>query len=178
MPKKGNREGGEEQTNPICVHGAEGANHPVYREMQQSLSEHDTFIVRSMEQLKQMNVDMRSCRKDIEKAKKINVVLTDVPVLGSRSKYGSELTRNLLTNLVVQVFCYVAEAEQAVYHQRTMDGIAAAKEKGVRFGRAPLKRPENFESIRARWKAGEFSGREAARKLGVAHSTFRKWVQE
>ena len=178
MPRKESGEAAEEQGNPVCIRGQEGAAHPVYQKMQQSLSENDTFIVRSMEQLKQMHVDTGACREDIEKAKKINVVLTDVPVMGSRSRFGSDLTRNLLMNTVIQIFSYVAEAEQEVYHQRTLEGIAAAKAKGVKFGRVPLKRPENFENIRARWASGELSGREAARQLGISHSTFRKWVQE
>ena len=62
--------------------------------------------------------------------------------------------------------------------QRTMEGIAAAKAKGVPFGRKPLTKPQEFEVIRAAWGAGELSEREASRLLGVSRPTFHKWTHE
>ena len=63
-------------------------------------------------------------------------------------------------------------------HQRTMEGLAAAKLRGVRLGRRPAKKPAGFERVRAAWENGVLSEREAAEKLGVSRPTFHKWVNE
>lgn len=61
-------------------------------------------------------------------------------------------------------------------HQRTMEGIVAAKAHGVEFGRPPLEKPNDFELVRAAWEAGDISEREAAKRLGVSRPTFHKWT--
>ena len=63
-------------------------------------------------------------------------------------------------------------------HQRTMEGIAAARARGVEFGRPSLEKPKDFESVRKAWEAGELSEREAAQRLGVSRPTFHKWTHE
>jgi len=102
----------------------------------------------------------------------------DLPILDSRNKYGDDLTAKLVLNLVIQIFSYVAQMEREMNHRRTMEGIAAAKAKGVQFGRKPMERPAIYETVRSRWAADEISAREAARLLGIALSTFRRWANE
>ena len=63
-------------------------------------------------------------------------------------------------------------------HQRTMEGLAAARARGVKFGRKPMAKPEGYEDARTRWAAKELSARKAAKKLGVSTPTFLKWVKE
>ena len=79
---------------------------------------------------------------------------------------------------MLQLFSYVAQTEREMNHQRTMEGIAAAKAKGVQFGRKPLPKPMGYETILAQWKAGKLSERKAADKLGVSRSTFHKWAHK
>ena len=64
------------------------------------------------------------------------------------------------------------------FTKRTQEGIAAAKERGVRFGRRPKKLPPKFAAVAAEWKAKAISSRKAAQKLGVSAGTFLKWVRE
>lgn len=58
------------------------------------------------------------------------------------------------------------------------EGIAAAKERGVHFGRTCKDRGAGYGAIRAAWERGELSSRAAARALGVAHSTFQRWCRK
>ena len=62
--------------------------------------------------------------------------------------------------------------------QRQTEGIAAAKEKGIRFGRRPMKKPDEFESLARKWKEGGISANRAAKLLGVSNHTFTRWVNE
>ena len=114
----------------------------------------------------------------ITREKNAFIVVLDLPIIDSRNKYGDDLTAKLVLNLVIQIFSYVAQLEREMNHQRVMEGIAAAKAKGTQFGRKPMKRPINYELTRSRWAAGEISARKAARILGIAVSTFRRWVNE
>ena len=114
----------------------------------------------------------------ITKEKKAFVVVLDLPLLDTRERYGNDLTGMLISDIVLQLFSYVAQTEREMNHQRTMEGIAAAKAKGVQFGRKPLPKPMGYETILAQWKAGKLSERKAADKLGVSRSTFHKWAHK
>ena len=91
---------------------------------------------------------------------------------------GNDLTAKLISNLVIQVFSYVAETERTMNHQRTMEGLAAARARGVKFGRKPMEKPEGYEALREQWERKEISARKAAEALGVSTPTFLKWVKE
>lgn len=61
--------------------------------------------------------------------------------------------------------------------KRQAEGIAVAKQNGVRFGRKPLEKPKRFEEMKARWLSGELSSREAAKQLDIKPSTFYYWAR-
>lgn len=73
----------------------------------------------------------------------------------------------------MQVLSFVAENERTNIRQRQAEGIAAAKAKGVKFGRPPLSLPENFHSAYQRWKQGDITGTAAAKECGMPLSAFR-----
>ena len=72
----------------------------------------------------------------------------------------------------------MAQTEREFIRQRQEDGIAAAKAQGVQFGRKPMTRPASFILLKDQWKQDQISARAAARKLGITHSTFLRWVNE
>ena len=109
----------------------------------------------------------------LTKEKQIAIVVLDMPLLDTRQ--GRDLTGVLIADIVLQLLSYVAQTEREFIRQRQAEGIAAAKARGVRFGREPKERTAEFYELKAAWEHGEVSAREAARRLGIAHETFKIW---
>ena len=151
---------------------------PAYNELMARLSPNDTLVVKSLDRLGRSYEEMIRQLDIITHEKGAFIVVLDLPILDSRNKYGDDLTAKLVLNLVIQIFSYVAQMEREMNHRRTMEGIAAAKAKGVRFGRASLDKPASFENVLAQWTSGTISECEAARLLGVSRPTFHKWSHE
>ena len=107
----------------------------------------------------------------LTKEKGIDIVVLDMPLLDTRR--GKDLMGTFLSDIVLQVLSFVAENERNNIRQRQAEGIAAAKAKGVRFGRPPKPLPDNFHSCYQRWKRGEITGTAAAKECGMPLATFR-----
>lgn len=151
---------------------------PAYMDMMATLKPGDTVVVQSLDRLGRDYEEMIRQLDIITHEKRAFIVVLNLPILDSRNKYGDDLTAKLVLNLVIQIFSYVAQMEREMNHRRTMDGIAAAKAKGVRFGRTSLDKPDGFENVLAQWTSGAISECEAARLLGVSRPTFHKWSHE
>ena len=151
---------------------------PAYMNMIATLQPGDTVVVQSLDRLGRDYEEMIRQLDIITHEKHAFIVVLNLPILDSRNKYGDDLTAKLVLNLVIQIFSYVAQMEREMNHQRTMEGIAAAKAKGVRFGRTSIDKPDGFENVLAQWTSGAISECEAARLLGVSRPTFHKWSHE
>lgn len=97
-----------------------------------------------------------------------------MPLLDTRN--GRDLTGTLIADIVLQLLSYVAQTEREFIKQRQREGIEAARAKGGHLGRHSNPLPYNYEMVKASWKNGELSGRDAAKLFGVPHTTFRNWV--
>ncbi len=106
----------------------------------------------------------------ITKEKGADVVVLDMPILDTRNE--KNLIGTFISDLILSLLSYVAETEYISIHQRQAEGIAAAKAKGVKFGRKPNPIPENFDEVYKLWKDKKVSISEAANKCGMARSTF------
>ena len=84
----------------------------------------------------------------------------------------------VVADVVQQIFNHIDQLERTKKRQRQVDGIAAAKAKGVKVGRRPKERPAMLEILSNQWRRGEISAREAGRQLGISHATFLAWVEE
>lgn len=143
------------------------------------LSVDDTVIVASLDCLGKDCTEIARQFEIITRDKKANIVVLDMPLLDTRGKYVGDPTGQLITNISLQIFSYVAKILREKRRRCAIDAIAAAKNKGVRYGgRSPIQKPKNYEKIVAKWKVGEISGREAARLLKVSRPTFYKWTKE
>ena len=151
---------------------------PAYTEMMSAVKPGDTVVVKSLDRLGRNYDEMMKQLDIITKQKDAAIVVIDLPLLDTRNKYGDDLTAKLISNLVIQVFSYVAETERNMNHQRTMEGLAAARARGVKFGRKPIEKPDAYEVLREQWENSEISARKAAVILGVSTPTFLKWVRE
>ena len=92
-------------------------------------------------------------------------------MLDTRSQDG-DLTGALIADLVLQILAYVAQKEREFIRERQAEGIAAAKAKGVRFGRKPKELPEGFGVVCKKCCSGVFSIAAAARALNMSKTTF------
>ena len=88
------------------------------------------------------------------------------------------MTGTFVADLVLQILSYVAQTERENIRQRQKEGIAAARLRGVQFGRPRKPVPENFEQLKMAWESGKITSREAARQLAIAQDTFLRWVRE
>lgn len=149
---------------------------PVYKKLIKKLKTGDTLVIKSIDRLGRNYEEILEQWRIITKEKQVAIVVLDMPLLDTRQ--GRDLTGVLIADIVLQLLSYVAQTEREFNHQRQAEGIAAAKAKGVHFGRNFKDRGENYESIKAAWQNREISGREAARRLNVAHGTFQRWCKE
>lgn len=149
---------------------------PRYRRLVRNLQEGDVLALKSIDRLGRNYEEILEQWTVITKKRKAAIVVLDMPLLDTRQ--GRDLTGTLISDIVLQLLSYVAQAERENIRQRQAEGIAEAKARGVRFGRSRLEIPEGFEELACEWRAGGISSRSAAEKLGVSHSTFLRRARE
>lgn len=149
---------------------------PGYRRLVRKLKAGDTLVIKSIDRLGRNYDEILEQWRLLTKEKQIAIVVLDMPLLDTRQD--RDLTGMLIADIVLQLLSYVAQTEREFNHQRQAEGIAAAKAKGVHFGRKFKDRGENFNSVMDAWRKGKISGRAAAKELGVAHGTFQRWCKE
>lgn len=149
-------------------------NRPQYKKMVRLLKSGDVLVIKSIDRLGRNYEEILDQWRYLTKEKHADIVVLDMPLLDTRSS--RDLTGTLISDIVLQLLSYVAQTEREFIRQRQAEGIAAAKDRGVQFGRPLKELPKEFASIYNRWKKGEISGREAARQLRVSHNTFFKWA--
>ena len=144
---------------------------PQYRKMVRKLKKDDLLYVKSIDRLGRNYDEILEQWRILTKEKGVDIVVLDMPLLDTRR--GKDLMGTFLSDIVLQVLSFVAENERTNIRQRQAEGIAAAKERGVRFGRPPKPLPENFHHAYQKWKNGKITGITAAKLCGMPLSTFR-----
>jgi len=150
---------------------------PSYRRLLKKLKPGDTLVIKSIDRLGRDYGEILEQWRVITKEKQTAVVVLDMPLLDTRQKE-RDLTGTLIADIVLQLLSYVAQTERDFIRQRQAEGIAAAKARGVRFGRPPIERSKIFAEIQKKWKSNKISAREAAKRLNISHSTFLEWVRQ
>ena len=149
---------------------------PGYRRLMRRLKAGDTLVIKSIDRLGRNYDEILEQWRLLTKEKQVAIVVLDMPLLDTRQ--GRDLTGVLIADIVLQLLSYVAQTEREFKRQRQAEGIAAAKARGIYFGRKFKDRGANYDSVMAAWRRGELSGRAAAKELGVAHGTFQRWCRE
>lgn len=149
---------------------------PEWKRMMDLLSEGDLLVVKSIDRLGRNYEEILDQWRAITKVKGVEMVVLDMPLLDTRRERGG-ITGVLIADIVLQHLSYVAQVERESIHQRQAEGIAAAKARGVKFGRPEKKQPSSYKSTRESYLAGYLTRSEAASKLGVSVSTFEKWIR-
>lgn len=146
-----------------------------YRRLLRKLKDGDTLVIKSIDRLGRNYEEILEQWRVITKKKGAAIVVLDMPLLDTRRS--RDLTGTLIADIVLQLLSYVAQTEREFIHQRQAEGIAAAKARGVKFGRPYKELPAGFQEVKARWVRGELSARAAGKELHIAHSTFLYWVR-
>ena len=149
---------------------------PNYKKLLKKLKPDDTLVIKSIDRLGRNYDEILEQWRIITKEKRSAIVVLDMPLLDTRQS--RDLTGTLIADIVLQLLSYVAQTEREFIRQRQAEGIAAAKARGVQFGRKPMERPPEYEDMKLLWQEGRVSAREAARRLKISHRTFLLWVNE
>ena len=144
---------------------------PSYKRMVRRMKKDDLLYIKSIDRLGRNYAEILEQWRILTKENGIDIVVLDMPLLDTRR--GKDLMGTFLSDIVLQVLSFVAENERANIRQRQAEGIAAAKARGVRFGRPPSPLPENFHEVYQLWKSGKVTGTAAAELCGMPLSTFR-----
>ena len=148
-----------------------------YAHMLRLLQEDDVVVLPSLDRLGIGYDEIISQWQILTYVKKVRVVVLDIPALDMR-KVDDPYTQDLLAKVTLHFLAYAATREREGIRQRQHEGILAAKDRGVRFGRPPKPIPPQFETLLAQWKNREISSRKAAQQLGVAQETFLRWARK
>ena len=151
-------------------------NRPAYIDLIEKLKPNTTLVVKSIDRLGRNFYEILEQWRIITTEKQASIVVLDMPLLDTRHRK-DDLTSQLISTLVLQLLSYVAQIERDFIHQRQAEGIAAAKAKGIRFGRPVKDKPENYAEVFNEWRQGKISAREAGRRLQVDYKTFLKWAR-
>lgn len=146
-------------------------NRPKYKQLLRKLKKDDLLYIKSIDRLGRNYEEILQQWRLLTKDKGVDIVVLDMPLLDTRR--GKDLMGTFLSDIVLQVLSFVAENERTNIRQRQAEGIAAAKARGVKFGRPPKPLPVNFHEVYQRWKFGEITGTVAAKLCGMPLATFR-----
>ena len=143
---------------------------PQYRRLVRRLRRDDLLYVKSIDRLGRNYSEILEQWRMLTKEKGVDIAVLDMPLLDTRP--GKDLMGTFLSDIVLQVLSFVAENERDNIRQRQAEGIAAAKARGVRFGRPPLPLPDNFHMLHQAWRGQKITLRQAARACGMPTGTF------
>ena len=141
------------------------------------LREGDILVVKELDRLGR-NKDMLKKELDYFKSKGVRVKILNIPTTLMDIDKGQEWIIDMINNIIIEVLGAVAEEERNKIKSRQAEGIAAAKEKGVKFGRPSIEYPKEFIPTYRKWKDGELKAVDAMRLLGLKKTTFYKLVKQ
>ena len=144
---------------------------PQYRRLVRRMKKDDLLYIKSIDRLGRNYEEIQNQWRVLTKEKGVDICVIDMPLLDTRR--GKDLVGTFLSDIVLQVLSFVAENERTNIRQRQAEGIAAAKARGVRFGRPPSPLPPNFHEVYQRWRQGAITGTAAAKECGMPLASFR-----
>lgn len=160
---------------PKCIYldklSGKNFERPQYKKLLKKLDTNSVLFIQSIDRLGRNYRDLSEQWRIITREKGADVVVIDMPLLDTRRE--KSLLGAFISDLILSLLSYVAETEYETIHQRQAEGIAAAKARGVKFGRPPKPLPDNFGDVYQNWKANKITAKEAARQVNMPSSTFR-----
>lgn len=143
---------------------------PQYKRLLRRLDGSSVLFVKSIDRLGRNYADLNEQWRVITKEKGADIVVIDMPLLDTRRE--KNLLGTLISDIVLVLLSYVAENERISIRQRQAEGIAAAKARGVKFGRPPVPLPDNFYQVHKQWREKKLTLKQAAKACSLPESTF------
>lgn len=143
---------------------------PQYKKLVRKLKKDDVLYIKSIDRLGRNYAEILEQWRILTKSKGIDIVVLDMPLLDTRR--GKDLMGTFLSDIVLQVLSFVAENERENIRQRQAEGIAAAKARGVRFGRPEKELPDNFEALVQAWEQEQLPLSYVLDLCQISQSTF------
>ena len=141
-----------------------------YKRLLKKLKPGDLLYILSIDRLGRNYIEIQEQWRVLTKEKGVDIGVIDMPILDTRK--GKDLLGTFIADLVLQILSFVAQTERENIRSRQAQGIAAAKKRGVKFGRPKRELPANFNSVVEKWRRKELSCRQAAKECGMPLSTF------
>ena len=149
---------------------------PAYRRMVRRMKKDDLLYIKSIDRLGRNYEEIQNQWRFLTKEKGVDIVVLDMPLLDTRR--GKDLVGTFLSDIVLQVLSFVAENERTNIKQRQAEGIAAARLRGVRFGRPPKPLPSNFHSVYQQWRKGDLTVSSASEACNMSRTTFHRRAKQ
>jgi len=149
---------------------------PAYKVLSEKLKPGDLLYIKSIDRLGRNYDEIQNQWRIITKERGVDIAVIDMPLLDTRN--GKDLMGTFIADLVLQILSFVAQNERENIRKRQSEGIAAAKARGVRFGRPIKKPPENFGLLVKDWERGKLRLAEVLKKSGLKEATFYRRLRE
>ena len=149
---------------------------PAYQALMEKLKPGDLIYIKSIDRLGRNYRDIQNQWRILTKERNVDIAVIDMPLLDTRT--GKDLMGTFLADIVLQVLSFVAQNERESIRKRQVEGIAAARTRGVRFGRPIKKLPENFGVFVKRWERGKLTTNDLLMQTGLKESTFYRRLRE
>ena len=149
---------------------------PQYKRLMKKLHEGDVLFIKSIDRLGRNYEEIQNQWRIITKEKRVDMVVIDMPLLDTRKD--KNLLGTFISDLVLQLLSFVAENERVNIRQRQAEGIAAAKKRGVKFGRPVKEMPPNFEELLEKWSKNELTMQDITTEYSMSESTFYRRLRE
>ena len=149
---------------------------PQYKQLVEQLKADDLLYILSIDRLGRSYEEIQEQWRILTKETGVDICVIDMPLLDTRN--GKDLMGTFIADLVLQILSFVAQNERESIRKRQEQGIAAAKARGVRFGRPAVEPPENFNSVVTDWEKKRISFHQALHLCGMSEATFYRRLRE
>lgn len=149
-------------------------NRTNYKKMKRKLKNGDVLIVLSLDRFGRNYDQIKEEWRDLS-IRGVKIKIIDMPIIDTTT---NDLTSKLISDIVIQLLSYVAQTERETMHKRQAQGIKAAKERGVKFGRPTIKLPDNFHEVAKLYCKRVINNKEAVEQLGLSRGTFFRYLKK
>lgn len=149
---------------------------PQYKKMVRGLRKNDLLYIKSIDRLGRNYSEILEQWRILTKERGVDIVVLEMPLLDTRR--GKDLMGTFLSDIVLQVLSFVAENERSNIKQRQAEGIAAAKARGVQFGRPKIEMPDNFMQLVSQWENKKIRLSYVLEVCRISKSTFYRRLNQ